>query len=138
MKLKIITGIGFLLLALIVACQSDEEQEFKRYYSGGTLIYQTYCQNCHGASGEGLNGLIPPLTDSLYLKTNKAALACAIKYGIKGKISIANKLYEGEMPANNLAPIEIAKVLTYIANSFGNKMSIISSEKVEAELRSCK
>lgn len=138
MKLKIITCIGFLLLAMIVACQSVEEQEFKRYYSGGSLIYQAHCQNCHGANGEGLNGLIPPLKDSTYLKTNKTMLACVIKYGAKGKVTISDKLYEGEMPASDLAPIEIAKALTYITNSFGNKLGIINSEQVEADLRSCR
>src|ERR1700680_910671 len=118
MRLKIISGIGFLLFVLIItgmlnSCQSDAQIEFERYYSAGSLVYQTRCQNCHGTHGEGLLGLIPPLTDSVYLKTNKDALACLVKYGLRGKVVIKNRVFEEKMPPNDLPPIEIANVLTY-------------------------
>src|ERR1700710_3144320 len=120
MKLKMAIGFVFLLVMIIIAsCQSDDQLEFNRYYSTGKTVYKVQCQNCHGANGEGLGQLIPPLTDSTYLKNNKAALVCAIKYGLKGKITVANKQFEGAMPANNLAPIGVTEVLTYISNSFG-------------------
>ena len=138
MKLKIIAGIGFILFMLIVSCQSDEQLEFKRYYSAGSLVYQTHCQNCHGANGEGLQGLMPPLTDSVFLKANKTRLACFVKYGLKEKLTISKKTFEGEMPPNDLPPIEIANVLTYIANSFGNKIGTINSDEVNADLGKCR
>jgi mono/diheme cytochrome c family protein len=138
MKLRIIFGIAFFLVVLIISCQSDEQMDFKRYYSAGSLIYLTRCQNCHGANGEGLQGLIPPLTDQSYLKTNKAILACSVKYGLKGKIIISGRSFEGEMPRNDLASIELAEVLTYMTNSFGNKMGTVTSEQVEADLTKCK
>ena len=59
-----------LLLVFIVSCENDSSIEFKRYYSEGAQVYQTHCQNCHGAHGEGLLSLIPPLTDSVYFKNN--------------------------------------------------------------------
>jgi mono/diheme cytochrome c family protein len=138
MKLKIIAGIGCLLITLIYSCQSDDQVEFARYYSAGSLLYQSHCQNCHGAKGEGLQGLIPPLTDSLYLKNNRSNLACVIKNGFKEKITISNKSFESQMPANDLAPMEIAKVLTYVTNSFGNKLGVIKSDEVENDLSKCK
>ncbi|MDB5010466.1 MAG: hypothetical protein JWQ06_1255 [Mucilaginibacter sp.] len=138
MKLNIIIGLGLICLSLIISCQSEDQLEFKRYYSSGSLIYQNRCQNCHGAKGEGLSALIPPLTDSAYLKTNKETLACAVKYGLKGKINISQKVFEGQMPANDLAPVAIAEVLTYITNSFGNKMGTITSEQVNKDLAKCK
>jgi len=134
MKLKIIFGISLLLAVLIVSCQNEEQLEFTHYYSSGKLTYQTKCQNCHGANGEGLQGLIPPLTDSAYLKLNKATLACSIKHGLKGKLTILNHSFEGEMPASDLAPVEIASVLTYITNSFSNKLGTITSQQVETDL----
>jgi len=124
-------------MVVIAACESDEQLEFKHYYASGSVLFQTRCQNCHGRNGEGLQGLIPPLTDSVYLKTNKDLLACSIKYGLKGKINIANKTFDGAMPANDLASIEIAEVLTYITNSFGNKLGTIPSEKVDNNLAKC-
>jgi mono/diheme cytochrome c family protein len=138
MKLKIIAGIGFILFMLIVSCQSDEQLEFKRYYSAGSLVYQTHCQNCHGANGEGLQELMPPLTDSVFLKTNKARLACFVKFGLKEKVIISKRPFEGQMPPNDLPPIEIANVLTYVTNSFGNKMGTINSDQVDGDLGKCR
>lgn len=138
MKLMVISCISLMLVMLFFACQSDEQLEFSRYYSAGSVIYQNKCQNCHGTKGQGLQLLIPPFTDSVYLKTNKATLACTIKYGLKGKITIAGRTFDGEMPANDFAPIEIAEVLTYITNSFGNKLGTISSQQVETDLSNCK
>jgi mono/diheme cytochrome c family protein len=141
MKLKVITGIGcviFLVIGMLVSCESDEQIEYNRYYSLGNALYQSHCQNCHGAQGEGLGGLIPPLTDSLFFKTKKENLACLIKNGMKGNIKVNNKLYDGEMLPVDLTPLEIAEVLTYINNSFGNKSGIITGASAEAALKACK
>jgi mono/diheme cytochrome c family protein len=139
MRLKIITGIGLLLVILAVACQSDEQAEFNRYYSGGNVIYQAHCENCHGEKGEGLQALIPPLTDSVFLKNNKASLACYLKNGLKGKITVAGRDFEGSMPAAaDLSPLEIAKVLTYVTNSFGNKAGVVNVQLVQGDLGKCR
>ncbi|CAN5119442.1 hypothetical protein BH09BAC6_BH09BAC6_18970 [soil metagenome] len=127
----------FLLIFIIVSCQSEGGLEFDRYYSGGSLLYQSRCQNCHGANGEGLAALIPPLTDSVYLRTNKAGLACFTKNGLKGKITVAGRSFEGQMPYTDMAPIEIAKVLTYVTNSFGNKMGVLTTQQVAEDLKKC-
>ncbi len=139
MKLKIISGIGLLLMVLICSCRSDDQITFDRYYSIGSVIYQNKCQNCHGKDGQGLSALMPALTDSVYLKANKALLPCMLKYGLKNKILIINKkAFEGDMPALDMAPIEIAEVLTYVNNSFGNKMGIVTAEMVDKDLKGCK
>lgn len=137
MKAGIIGIISAVLVLLVASCENNSQVEFNRYYSNGSAVYQAHCQNCHGAKGEGLQGLIPPLADSAYLKTNKSALACLIKNGIKGKITISNKQFEGQMPASGLAPVEIAQVLTYINNSFGNKLGTFTTESVNADLAKC-
>ena len=71
MKIKVIVCISLLLSALIYSCQSDDSIEFKRYFSAGSQVYHDHCQNCHGAKGEGLAALIPPLTDTSFIKTQK-------------------------------------------------------------------
>jgi mono/diheme cytochrome c family protein len=126
------------IILVIVSCQSDENIEFKRYYSSGALVYQQHCQNCHGANGEGLSALIPPITDSVYLKNNKNSLACFITSGLKGPITIKGKTFDDAMPASDLSPIEVAQVLTYIGNSFGNKLNTINEQAVQADLAKCK
>ncbi|MDN3547937.1 c-type cytochrome [Mucilaginibacter aquaedulcis] len=130
--------IGLILIALTFSCQSDEQIEFNRYYSAGTAIYQAHCENCHGEKGEGLQSLIPPLTDSTYLKNNRTLLTCYLKNGIKGSLTVHGRGFEGEMPASDLSPIEIAKVLTYVTNSFGNKMGLINLQEVQNSIEKCK
>ncbi len=140
LNFSILFAFAFLLVLsiTIVSCQNEQSVEFNRYYSLGSVVYQTHCQNCHGKNGEGLQGLIPPLTDSVYLKNNENQLACSIKYGLKGQLSIAGRSFEGEMPANDLAPVDLAQVLTYVTNSFGNKAGIVDLTQVQADLTRCK
>jgi len=138
MKVKII-GIICLLafFSMIYSCQSDASIEYSRYYSAGAVVYHDHCQNCHGDKGEGLNGLIPPLTDTLLLKSYKNNLACQLKNGLSGKITVKGKEFDGSMPATDLSPIEFAQVLTYLTNSFGNKQGIFSDDMVQTALNKC-
>ena len=139
MKLKIIGCISILVAVLVFSCQSDDEITFNRYYSIGSVIYQNKCQNCHGKDGQGLSALMPPLTDAAYLSANKSTLACIVKYGLKSKIIFVNhKSYDADMPVQDIAPIEIAEVLTYVTNSFGNKTGLVSGQQVEGDLVKCK
>lgn len=137
MKLKVIGIIAILLVVVGASCQSDDQIEFKRYYSGGSLVYQQHCQNCHGDKGQGLSALIPPLTDSIYLKNNKRKLACFIKNGLKGKITVAGRSFDDQMQPDDIAPLEIAKVLTYVTNSFGNNMGTVTLQQVQDDLKNC-
>ena len=138
MKLKVIAILAAVVVALAISCQSDEQVEFQRYYSAGSLAYASHCQNCHGVKGEGLQGLIPPLTDTIYIKNSKNNLACFLKNGLHGKITVAGRDYEERMPQSGLAPIEIADILTYVVNSFGNKAGMVNVDKVGEDLNNCK
>lgn len=138
MKAWLTVSVFVAMLIIVASCQNDRQIEFSRYYSNGSAVYQLHCQNCHGAKGEGLQGLMPSLTDSVYLKNNKNALACMLNNGLKGKVTVLNQEFESEMPPSNLSPLEIAQVLTYINNSFGNKLGTFNTEKVNADLAKCK
>jgi mono/diheme cytochrome c family protein len=137
MKIGIITCVCLLLFALIYSCQSDDSIEFKRYFSAGSQVYQSHCQNCHGTKGEGLAALIPPLNDTSFLKSIKNKLPCIIQNGFKGKITVAGKNFDGTMPPTGLTPIEIAQVITYVGNSFGNKMGIVTDDNINTALGKC-
>jgi mono/diheme cytochrome c family protein len=138
MRTGIVIGSILLLIAVMVSCQSEQQVEYYRYYSAGAAVYQNHCQNCHGDKGQGLAALIPPLTDTAYLKTNKKYLACCLKNGLDGKITVNHIAFDGKMPATELSPIEIAQVLTYVTNSFGNKAGLMSTDDVERDLKKCK
>jgi mono/diheme cytochrome c family protein len=139
MRSYFLSGIFILFLcSMIYSCQSAEEIEYAKYMSNGKDLYMAHCQNCHGTNGEGLGELAPPLTDSVFLKTNKAELACIIKNGSNKGVIIHGKKYDGKMPSFNLATIDIAQVTVYITNSFGNKQGMYTYEQVSKDLSLCK
>ncbi len=129
----------FCLIMFFSACQSEAEIEYRRYYIQGKRIYQTQCKNCHAENGEGLGNLFPPLAQADYLRKNKNKLACIMQNGLKGLIVVNGKLYNGNMPAQTqLSPIEIAEVITYVTNDFGNKQGMYGLEKAKADLGNCR
>src|SRR3546814_760087 len=78
------------------SCQNEQAIRTAQYTVNGKKVYTTHCQNCHGAKGEGLGALYPPLTDSTFLTTHRVQLACIVKYG------------KADMPDNpRLSTIEI-------------------------------
>jgi len=124
---------------IIQSCQNEDSINYKRYYVNGKGLYEKNCQNCHGADGKGLGTLYPPLTDSTYLILNKNKIACIIRNGQNEEILINNISYQGQMPGNNtLADIDIAQLIVYISNSFGNKQGFYDQTQVAIDLNRCK
>lgn len=124
---------------IIYSCQNTSEMNQAQYMTGGKDLYIANCQNCHGANGEGLGELAPPLTDTIFLSNNKEKLACYIKNGANEPMVINGKTYEGKMPDfTNLHDIDIAQVIVYITNSFGNKQGMYTYQQVAEDLKKCK
>lgn len=103
-----------------------------QYYSNGRKLYKTICANCHMENGQGLGRLIPPLANSDYLLKNRSDLPRTIKYGINGPMIVNNIEFNQPMPANpDLTDLEIAEILTYIGNTWGNEMGGFTLEDKE-------
>jgi len=64
-------------------------------------------------------------------------LPCIVRNGLKGNVMITGKTFDDAMPAVSLTPIETAQVLTYISNSFGNKLGLITGDEVGIDLDKC-
>ncbi len=121
------------------SCQGEQAIRRAQYTVNGQKVYATHCQNCHGARGEGLGSLYPPLTDSTFLLKHRDQLACVVKYGLAGPVEVNGIPFDTGMPANPaLSPIEIAYVLTYIGNSFGNSMDMFTLEEIQTGLAACR
>jgi mono/diheme cytochrome c family protein len=140
MRKIILLSIFFTTIcSIIYSCQNATEMEQAQYITGGKDLYIKYCQNCHSANGEGLGELYPALTDTVFLKENKAQLACIIKNGSNKPMLINGKKYDGKMPAfKKIEDIDIAKIIVYITNSFGNKQGMYKFEQVAKDLEKCK
>lgn len=109
-------------------------------YSDGQFLYKTVCANCHMDDGSGLVGLIPPIAASDYLKNNQDNLACIIKYGLKGPITVNGTQYGGQEMAGIpvLTDVEITNICNYINTSFNNNNRVVSLSEIRAALENCK
>jgi len=125
------------LFALLLALSlfSCEQQP----YQMGERLYKTHCANCHMDGGEGLGALIPPLKGSDYLAANRERLACMIRYGLKDTIVVNGKVYAEQMLGNDkLNDIQIANVVNFVLQSWGNNQPPLNFEEVTTALKQCK
>lgn len=101
--------------------------------ANGNKIYGQYCLSCHMADGGGVQNMNPPLNGTSYVLGDKTRLIKVILNGFSQNVDIDGESYTNVMaPHNFLKDQEIADVLSYIRNSFGNKASGISALEVKA------
>ena len=86
----------------------------------GEEIYQDFCLQCHLTTGAGVSGVFPPIKNSDYLMNNIDKSIAGIKFGLKGEIVVNDEIYDGVMAKQGLDNEEIADVMNYILNQWGN------------------
>ncbi len=100
----------------------------------GAKIYTANCSGCHAAAGAGLAGQFPPLAKNPYVTGDVKAVIHTLNYGLQGEIVVNGTKYNQQMPAwkGQLKDDEIAAVITYIRNSWGNTGSAVTAKDVAA------
>jgi mono/diheme cytochrome c family protein len=99
----------------------------------GQKVYETVCSVCHQPDGGGVPGMNPPLIKTDWVLGDKARLIGIVLKGLQEKIEINGDSYDNIMPANDyLTDQEIADVLTFVRNNFGNKASAVKAAEVKA------
>jgi len=95
-------------------------------------IYNDFCIQCHGANGKGDGKNFPPLDGSDWLTKKRTQSIHAVKFGQSGAIVVNKIKFNNVMPAMGLSNEEVADVMNYIMNSWGNKQSKkVTTEEVE-------
>lgn len=106
---------------------TDSSASFER----GKLLYKTYCLSCHQFDGGGVENLNPPIIKTPFVLGDKTRLIKIILHGFNEKVDIEGDTYSNNMPPlNNLTDQQIADVLTYVRNDFGNKATRIKTTEV--------
>jgi len=111
--------------------------------TAGYQIYSKLCATCHGISGDGIEGVAPPLNNSEFVKESSEKLALIILHGLQGPIHVNGKLYEfnGTMPGlvNNheYTDEDIAHIISYVQNAFVDHGKKLSKARIK-ELREVK
>lgn len=110
-------------------------EEFKR----GKRVYESYCLTCHQADGTGVPRMNPPLAKTDWVTGDKKRLINVVLKGLNEEIEIDGEYFSNPMPSHaHLNNQEIADVLTFVRNSFGNKSGRISVAEVSAERKRMK
>jgi mono/diheme cytochrome c family protein len=118
---------------ITVTAQKEVEKDinFTNSIKEGSLIYEDFCMTCHLPNGNGVEKIVPPLANSDYLINKRLASIKAIKFGQKGEIVVNGINYNNVMAPLGLTDQEIADVMNYITNSWGNiNKKMITVEEV--------
>jgi mono/diheme cytochrome c family protein/glucose/arabinose dehydrogenase len=113
-------------------------------YNKGAAIFirEGSCATCHQPNGKGLAAAGFPPLDPKWVTGNDDRLIKVVLKGIYGPIEIQGIKYPGQVPMTPFGGMlddnDVASVLTYVRNSFGNKAPSISPEKVKAVRTSVK
>lgn len=102
----------------------------------GSKVYSK-CSGCHGTNGLGDGANYPPLGGSEWVTGDTQSLAMILLNGLKGEITVAGKVWNSNMPSQMpLNAVELASVMTYIRNSFGNETGdVVSVAQAEEAIK---
>lgn len=123
-KTSILACIGFILMGFTFHTKTPRytaQDPLKESIARGAEVYTDYCIQCHLGKGEGITGTFPPLAKSDWLtKDNITNTIRVVKYGQTGEITVNGTTYNGVMANLGLYDDEVADVMNYILNSWGN------------------
>ena len=111
----------------------------KAYSLGGQVFHrEAHCVTCHQANGQGLDPAFPALVGTPWVTGSEERMIKIALNGIHGKIEVNGKVYDPEKgvpPMTAFGSIlkdeEVAAVLTYVRNSWGNKAAPVLSVTVK-------
>jgi mono/diheme cytochrome c family protein len=98
----------------------------------GKRLFMSICAACHQTTGLGIPNTFPPLAGSDYLNSDKNRAIKTVIHGRQGEVIVNGRKFNNSMPSFPLTNDDIANVLTFVYNSFGNSGLEISSTEVEA------
>jgi len=114
---------GIIINALFILSSWFFQSGTAKSIERGKEVYVSYCQNCHMEDGMGTPDVFPPVAKADYVKKPAKELIKIILEGQSGEIVVNKKTYNGMMPAQSyLTDEQIADVLNYVRNSWGNKI----------------
>jgi len=114
-----------------------DRQTFQAIYNAGRNIFEAdgSCKTCHQETGVGIENVYPPIVGSPWVTGNKDRLIKLTLHGLMGPIEVLGKKYAGQVPMTAVGAMfddaQIASVLTYVRNSWGNSAPLITPDEVK-------
>ncbi|MEX2494529.1 MAG: copper-containing nitrite reductase [Woeseia sp.] len=131
---KAVAGAGRVVGETAAAMQAGSVTK-EQQLDAGQMLYNGTCSVCHQNNGQGLPGVFPPLANSDYLMADKRRTIEIVLNGMMGPVTVNGEEYNSVMPPmSQLTDDEVANILTYVLNSWGNDDGVVTSPEV-AEVR---
>jgi mono/diheme cytochrome c family protein len=130
MKKKLITATAFFSMAAMIWAQTNN---LSASVARGEAVYKKECLSCHQADGGGVPHMNPPLAQSSNVLKDKKKIIAVVLKGMSDRVPLDDEYYSNVMASHSyLTDQQIADVLTYVRNSFGNKAAAVAAAEVKA------
>jgi len=132
------SALLLLVVAALYSCSHSPDKKtpsaanVSKSVATGQVIYTNNCVSCHQIDGGGVQHMNPPLVKTTYVLGDKTELIKIVLNGFNKNVDINGSTYSNVMASHDfLKDQEIADVLTYVRNSFGNKADAITVDEVK-------
>ena len=99
----------------------------------GKAVYSRTCIACHQPTGMGIPPVFPPLAGSEWVSKDASIAVRNIINGMQGPVTVKGMTYNSMMPpVAGLSDKDIADVVNYVNNSWGNAGPTVTEEEVKA------
>lgn len=108
-------------------------EQVQNWLQQGAKLYKEHCQDCHGSSGEGAPGIYPPLAGnrSVTMTPPINTIRSVLNGGYPPSTAGNPRPYGMPPFAQTLRDAEVALVLSYIRNAWGNRGSLVTTSQVD-------
>jgi mono/diheme cytochrome c family protein len=133
----VLSGSLFILASVIMSQTKKpatlSQNPLQASMNRGKQVYLEQCLACHQADAGGVQAMNPPLIKTKWILGDKTPLVKIVLNGMTGDLDVDGDTYHNVMaPHRDLSDQQIADVLTYVRNSFGNKAKPITAAEVKA------
>ncbi len=128
----VVAGVFGGLASLPAAEPAGSDAALAAAMERGQGLYLANCAMCHGATGDGVGDTYPPLAKSDWLAANRSGAIRAGVNGLKDEITVNGRVFRGQMPPVILDDAQVADVITFIVNAWGNTGGRVTPDNVSA------
>ena len=137
-KFQSLTVMSMLFLSVFVMSYSKtlslQQNKLQASIERGKIVYTARCLTCHMVDGGGVQNMNPPLLKTKWVLGDKSQLIQIVLKGMNTGVTIDDIEYHNVMASHkDLSDLQIADVLTYVRNSFGNKAKAVTEAEVKTE-----
>lgn len=107
-------------------------------FSQGENLYMVSCASCHMEDGSGLGGVIPDLRERDIWQFGSEDLPCLIRWGSVIRVTDSLPKYPTVMPPHpSLTEVEIANILNFLQDRWGDPSRFYTPEDILRQLERC-